>query len=249
MAAERRDWTLKINRVQLGEVLLMVTLDQFQGVPAEAEIEHIFSQSFQEKNRSITKRSESAAWRFWQTPVKRAALITILIMVMLVTVACATPVIRNAIIDFFSVEAETAYGITFDPYDAANAPRVIENVYIPAFEPEGYTLVLKECDDSRVSYIWRNEYDEYIYYRQSLIRQGATDSTWIGIDAEETSRTRKNINGYLVEVLSDIVEQQYVAVWTDNRYIYTVDVSVFDSDPEHILEAIMNSLIEVEAID
>ena len=101
MDAKRRDWTLKINRVQLGEALLLVTLDQFQGIPAEAEIEHTFSQSFQEKNRSITRRSENVAWRFWQTPVKRAALIAILIMVMLVTVACATPAIRNAIINFF----------------------------------------------------------------------------------------------------------------------------------------------------
>ena len=239
---------MKIKREQLGEALLKDTLDQFQSVPSEAEIEYTFSWEFQERIRGINKKSENAAWRVWQTPVKRAVLIAVLIMVMLVTVACATPVIRNAIIDFFFIEDETAYGITFDPYEAVNAPHVIENIYVPTLELEGYALVLKECDDSRVAYIWKNEYDEYVYYRQALVCQDATDSTWVSIDAEGTKQITKNINGYWVEIFINEVDGQYVAVWTDNRYIYKADISVLGSDQETILKAIMDSLVEAETI-
>ena len=239
---------MKINRIQLGEALVRVALYQLQSVPAEAEIDYTFSQRFQEKIRRITKKSEKAAWRVWQTPVKRTVLIAILITIMLVAVACATPAIRNAVIDFFFVEDETAYGIAFDTYDVANAPHTIENVYVPTLELEGYALVLKEYDDVGVEYTWINEQDEYINYRQSLIHQSATDSAWIGIDAEGAKRTTKNINGYLVQILSNELDFQYVAVWTDNRYIYKVDISVFDFDPEYILKAIMESLVDVDTI-
>ena len=239
---------MKINRIQLGEALLLVTLGEFQSIPSEAEIAHTFSQGFQTKIRGITKKSENAAWRVWQAPLKRAVLIAVLIMVMLVTVACATPAIRNAIIDFFFVEDEAAYGIAFDPKDVANAPHTIANVYVPTLEQEGYVLVLKEWDAVGVECTWMNEQNGYIQYRQSLIHQSATDSTWIGIDAEATNRTTQNINGYLVEIISNESDGQYVAVWTDNRYIYRVDISVLGSNQETILKAIMDSLVEVETI-
>lgn len=239
---------MKINRIQMGEALLLVTLGEFRSVPSEAEIEYTFSQGFRAKIRGVTRKSENAAWRVWQTPVKRAVLIAVLIMVMLVTVACATPVIRNAIIDFFFIEDETAYGITFDPYQAASAPLTIENAYIPAFGSEGYTLFREECTHSSVVYLWKNKQGELVNYWQSVIHKDVTSGNWIGIDAEGTKRTTKNINSYLVEILTNQAEQQYVAVWTDNRYIYTVDISVLGSNQETILRAIMDSLVEVETI-
>lgn len=239
---------MKINRIQLGEALLLVTLDEFQSVPSETEIEHTFSRGFQEKIRSITRKSESVAWRVWQSPLKRAVLIAVLIMVMLVTVACATPAIRNAIIDFFFVEDKTAYGITFDPYETTNVPQVIESIYVPVFDLKGYTLISKEYTRARVDCFWKNERKEYIYYSQSVILQGTQDCTWIGIDAEGTNRTTQNINSYSVEIFDNESNGQYVAVWTDNRYIYRVDISILGSNQEMLLRAIMDSLVEVETI-
>lgn len=239
---------MKINHIQMGEALLLVTLGEFRSVPSEAEIEHTFSQQFQAKIREITKKSENAAWRVWQTPVKRAVLIAVLIMVMLVTVACATPAIRKAIIDFIFVEDETAYGIVFDTSEVVNAPHTIENIYVPTLEQEGYTLVLKEYDKSGVQFTWINDRDEYIHYIQSVIQQDVLDLSWIGINAEDTNRTTKKTNGYLVEIISNEAEHQYVAVWTDNRYIYKVDMSIHGSNQETILRAIMESLVEVETI-
>lgn len=240
---------MKIDGTQLGEVLLKITLDQFQRVPDEAEIDYKFSPSFQNNIRGISRKSEHITWRIWQAPMKRLILIAVLVTVMLALIACATPAIRGAIIDFFVIEAETSYGITFDPDAAVNAPHAIENIYIPNFEPEGYTCILKDANTSGVECIWISDDNEYIDYQQYVIQENATSSTWTGIDAEGTSRTTKIINGYLVEIINGEADHQYVATWTDNRYIYVVDISVIDSDPEPIVEAIMNSLTEVETIE
>lgn len=240
---------MKINRHQLGEILLKSTLKEFQNIPAEAEIDHAFSERFQAEIRSITRKSESAVWRVWQTPVKRAVLIAILVMVMLATVACATPAIRNAILDFFFIEDKTAYGITFDAYEASNTPYVIENIFIPTFELDGYNLAFKEGNDAGVEYLWINDQDEYIHYKQSLMRQSSAIDTWMGIDSDATNRTTKNINGYLVEIISNKEDFQYIAVWTDNRYIYWVDISVMGDNQETILKEMMDSITEVKTID
>ena len=240
---------MKINRIQLGEALVRATLDQLKNTPAENEIHYTFSRNFEANIRDMDKKSKSVTWRVWQTPVKRAVLIAVLIMVMLITVACATPVIRNAIIDFIFVDGETAYGITFDPCEATNAPCMIEDIYVPTFEPKGYILSSKEHTSAKVEYLWKNEHGEYINYRQSLVPESASDSTWTVIDAEGTRRTTKNINGYLVEIISNKVDQQFVAMWTDNCYFYVVNVSVIASDSEFILEAVINSLTEVKTIE
>ncbi len=240
---------MKIDGTQLGEVLLKITLDQFQRVPDEMEIDHKFSPSFQNNIRGISKKSEHITWRIWQAPVKRLILVAVLITVTLALIACATPAIRDAIIDFFIVEEEINYEVTFNPDEATNAPDVIEDFYIPTFDPGEYTLVYKKGNKAGAELTWKNENDEYINYRQSVIHKNATSSTWFGINAEGTSRTTKIINGYLVEIITGEAEHQYIAVWTDNRYIYSVDISVFASDPEVILEAIMNSLTEVETIE
>lgn len=249
---------MKINRKQLGEALLDAALSQFQNVPSETEINHTFSQKFHDKMGDISKKSESVTWRVWQAPVKRAVLIAVLVVVMLAAVACATPAIRNTIVNFFFMEEETAYGITFNPNEIINAPLVIENVYAPlvienvyapSFEPDGYNLFQKEWDASRVECAWVNNHDEYIHYRQSLIQQNITDRTWLGINAEATNRTTKNINGYLVEIISNKEENQYVAVWTDSRYIYKADISVSGDNQEAILKEMIDSITEVKLMN
>lgn len=240
---------MKINRAQLEEVLLEQSLCEFWNVPSEDEIGYVFSQEFQEKICQISKKSENAVWRVWQVPLKRAILIAALVLLMLAGIACAFPSLREAIIDFVLMDQRECYGITFEPEMAVNAPRTIEKYMIPSNIPEGYTLACKSDGHSAVRMVWTGGGNDHICYSQVIIPEDATKDDWIGINAEETDRSSRNINGYKVEIISGKEDQQFVAVWTDNRYVYMVDISRNVPDPEIILESMLFSLTEVETID
>lgn len=242
---------MRVNCKELGDVLLLVSLCEFQDIPAEADIDHSFSPSFHEQIRRISRKSENVAWRFWHAPVKRAILIALLVVVMLTTIACATPAIREAIINFFFTESGTreSYGITFDPEQAVNAPHEIEEYWIPSYEPPNSNLVMQEISSSGVVYVWVDDQNGVITYSQMFIPENADETSWIGIDAEDVARSSKVISRYQVEIVSNQELNQYTAIWTDSRYIYRVEISNNDPNPESVLIAIMESLERVELID
>ena len=242
---------MRINRQELSDALLLVSMYEFRDIPQESDISHSFSFIFQEKIRKISHKSESAVWRFWQVPVKRAILIALLVAITLTTIACATPAIRDAIIDFFFTESESgeSYAITFDPEQAANAPHKIEEYWIPSYEPANSTLIMQEASEAGVVYIWMDDKNGVVTYSQMPIPENANETNWIGIDAEDISRSSKEINGYRVEIISNQELNQYTAIWTDNRYIFMLEVSSEDPAPEAVLISIMESLERVELID
>ena len=194
---------MKTNRKELGDALLLASLYEFQNIPVESNIEHSFSVAFQNQIRKINHKSKSTVWRFWQAPVKRAILIVLLVAIMLTTIACATPAIREAIIDFFFTTSEDgeSYGITFDPEQAANAPRKIEEYWIPSYEPPNSNLVIQEVSCAGVVYAWMDDQNGIISYSQMFIPKNANETNWIVINAEDISRSSKEINGYSVEIV------------------------------------------------
>ena len=242
---------MKVDRKELGDALLLVSLYEFRDILPDSDVVHTFSPTFQERVRKISRKSESATWRFWQAPVKRAILIALLVAIMLMTIACATPTIRDAIIDFFFTESESgeSYVITFDLEQAANAPHEIEEYWIPSYEPTNSTLIMQEASEAMVMYIWMDDNNGVITYSQIPIPENANETNWIGIDAEDVSRSTKEINGYRVEIVSNQELNQYTAIWTDNRYIYRIEVSSEDPNPENVLISMMESLERVEFMD
>lgn len=240
---------LKLNRKELSDALLWVTMYEFRNVPSEASIDHSFSEDFQDAIAKISRRSENAVWRLWQAPLKRAILIALLTAILLATVACATPAIREAIIDFFFSESADgkSYVITFDPEQAANAPRKIEEYWLPTYETPDYALILQEKSSAGVVFAWMNENSDIITYSQLFIPENANETNWLGIDAEDVYRDSKVINGYQVEIVSNLELKQYTAIWTDNRYIYRVEVSNDNTTPDSIVISIMESLVKVDA--
>lgn len=238
---------MKISRAQLGEILLQTSLSQYAYVPAEEELHHSFSERFQAKISEYCRKSDSAVWRTWHTPVKRVAVIAVIIALMLAALACAAPVIKRVMIKFELVEDwQGAYGVIFDPEMATKAPRILEERYVPTYKPKGYELVI-ECNEYySVEYVWQNENNEIICYDQHIIPQNPTAGTSFKVNAEGTKRSTLLIDGYLVEIVACKEKEQYSALWTDERYFYSVLVSVADEDPEPILRKLIKSLVLAE---
>ena len=159
----------------------------------------------------------------------------------------AVPAILNPSIEFdFLEKTGGLYGIIFDPEALANAPQTLEEIYVPTYEPKGFELIEDTAESYGVTYIWTNEEEEVICFDQRALPENPNDTDWLFINSEDTERSLLIENGYMVQIVANKERAQYIGVWTDNRYLYLVTISVFDEDPEPILREIMNSLVQIE---
>ena len=240
---------MRIERAQLKAALLAVALQEYAIIPAEEQIDHTFSHSFRQKARELNTKSQRKAWRCWNIYRRRVILIAVIIA-MLATFAACAPIIRRLFIEYFVVDNGITYGITFDPEQAASAPKTMETYMCPEYKPANYDLIEKRCLMSTVTYIWLSkDGSSVICYDQHLIPKDASFSSWINIDAENTTRETTSINGYAVELFIAEELNNLVAVWTDNLYVYTINVSSCASNKIDVVKEIMNSLIAIDPAD
>lgn len=208
--------------------MLSFSLEQFQSVPQETTIAHNFSEHFEERIQRTNKKSQNAAWRFWQAPAKRITVIAALIIAILVTAVLAFPIIRLAVFGRFIPQSP-------------HIPQVTETYYIPTFDPEGFTLLFRNRYHSAVEYQWINDQDEYIEYEQTT-----KPKDYSRLDAMEgTTKTCKKIKGLSVEIISNETKHYLVATWSDNQYTYSVDINLNTEAPYPICEALIESLTAV----
>lgn len=236
---------LIIEKEYLEQALFLSSLRQFEDIPPEDEIDHSFSAQFENWILRISQKSEKVVWRCWHSPIKRIAIISVIIALLLGMIAC-TPPVRNALIDFFMNDSGESYEITFDPEVAATAPHSIEQYRVPRYEPEGYALVYRDGSSASVDLLWINENGGTFGYSQSFIPEDPTNGSWIAIDSTGMERSTEVICGYRVELIYN--EAQYVAVWTDNQYIYTIELVNYNIDPKGAVESMIASVVDVSTV-
>ena len=240
---------VKVETHQLRIALLAVALQEYADIPAEEQIDHTFSPLFRKKARELNTKSQRKAWRCWNIYRRRVILIAVIVAMLSALAACA-PIIRRLYIEYFVVDNGITYGITFDPEQAASAPKTMETYMCPEYKPTNYDIVEKRCLMSTVTYIWLSEDgSSVICYDQHLIPKDASFSSWINIDAENTTRETTSINGYAVELFIAEEHNNLVAVWTDNSYVYTINISSCASNKIDIVKEIMDRLVAVDPAD
>ena len=219
------------------QALVDSILSEYSSLPAEEDLQHEFSPQFQKWAQKMIHKTRNPAWYYVNTTFKKV-LIAAVILCILAATAMAIPAVREKIIDFFFTEHEERYGITFDPEAAATAPRQIGSVYTPTFVPDGYDLVDQNVTEFSVYSLWLSADSQLIYYTQDIIPENATNDSWIGIDAENAKRTSQIIGEYLVEIVW--LEESYSLHWTDNAYIYSLELP--NSISQETMAEIFNSI-------
>ena len=70
------------------------------------------------------------------------------------------------------------------------------------------------------------------------MKHNAFSDNWIGIDAEDVNRTTQIIGDFLVEIVW--YDESYCLYWTDNAYIYSLELpnSITDEAMEEIFSSI-----------
>lgn len=216
-------------------------LVEYQDIPEENELEVDFSTRFQIWSHRLIHKTRSPYWYYVNTIAKKIILVAV-ILSMLTMTALAVPAIREALIDFFFHNHGERYGITFNPDEASTAPKEIENVYFPSFVPSGYEPQRNNRTPTSVYCFWVNQNGELIYYSQDTIQPEATIDNWIGIDAEDVTRTTQIIGEYLVEIVW--YDESYCLYWTDNAYIYSLELP--NSNSEEVMIEIFTSIQPID---
>lgn len=239
---------MKIERVQLKASLLAVAMLEYAGIPADEQIDHTFSPSFRKKARELNTKSQRKSWRCWNIYRRRVILIAVIIA-MLATLAACAPIIKKLYIEYFFVDHGTHYGITFDSEQAAAAPDKCETYYLPQWSPDGSEPFIKQTSAIGIVYAWTYKDVGAISYCQIPLPRDATNSTWMGIDAEHTERSSQQINGYKVELFEDKENGYLMSLWTDNAYLYTIEICPTDKNSLDTVKEIMDSLVAVDPAD
>lgn len=223
------------------QALVDSILYEYRNLPSEDELPYEFSPKFQRWAQKLLRKTHNPAWYYVNTTIKKVIVVAIVICMLAVT-AMAVPAIREAIIDFFFHEHEERYGITFNPNEAATAPENIESACYPSTVPSGFELLDEDRSSLQVYGIWLNSEGEMISYVQNPIPENATSDTWIGIDAEDATRTSHIIGEYLVEIVW--LEESYSLHWTDNAYVYSLELPT--SISQEVMVEIFNSIKPME---
>lgn len=216
-------------------------LAEYKDLPDEDVLSENTSFGFQHWSIRLIKKTRNPYWYYVNTTVKKVILIAV-IFSMLTMTAMAVPSIREAIIDFFFHNHGERYGITFDPAEAATAPKQIEIAQFPTVLPERYTMVAHNITPAMVHGIWIDDEGAVISYIQNRLHENATSDTWIGIDAEDVSRTTRIIGEYLVEIV--INQESYALHWTNNAYVYTLELP--NSISEEVMIKIFSSIQPID---
>ena len=216
-------------------------LAEYKDLPSEDVLNEKASFDFQHWSIKLIKKTRNPYWYYVNTTVKKVILSAI-IFSMLTMTAMAVPSIREAIIDFFFHNHGERYGITFDPQEAASAPDEIETAFFPVFLPEGYDVIVKNNTIASVYGIWVNDEDQKIYYSHYTLLDDATSDTWIGIDAEDVTRSSRVIGEYLVEFVW--YDESYGLFWTDNAYVYSLELP--NSISEEVMTEIFSSILPID---
>ena len=219
------------------QALLDAALEEFKDIPDEQDIDLEFSEHFEAWGHSMLCPSGDPPVRRFRKGLRRALLIAA-ILAALTTTVLAVPAIREELIKFFQQNAGTHYEFSFDPEQAATAPKTIEKEYAPTYIPEGYNEITHIVLEDLIIREWVTEHGGYLSFQQEVIPHGSGGPQ---PNAENVTVERVLINGYKV---FSVYCEGYMYHWTDTEYFYQL---IFDqSITEEECIKIFNSISPVE---
>ena len=219
---------------ELKEAFREAARRQFAMVPAEEDLDWVFSAKFERKMRRMIRAQEYGYWNLVNTTAKRVA-IAAAIIVMLLSTAMAIKPIRERVIKFFIDVYEDYFEIHFGEKESWDLPERTEPMirYTLTELPEGYEEV--ECVelDSLIWTSWQNEKGMGI----SLQQEPGTNE--ITLDNMETPLLNTEYGGSVISYQENVTT--YSFVWVKDEYIFYLNVH-----KEIALEEIEKMIVSLE---
>lgn len=163
--------------------------------------------------------------RTWSPRMKR--IVAILVAAALLLTSCGI-IFRNEIREVFE---ELFVKLSFDSDDDYN--KIIEEIYVLTYLPEGYALEKENISNTVVTYIFVNSTNDRLFFEQRVIN----GSDFI-IDNESGYSIIQEIEKYEVYQINNNIE--YFYVWKKENYSIKIKSNIKISNEEilHIIEGI-----------
>lgn len=200
----------------LKEALRISMERELETIPSNASLKdyHSFSMDLEKKMKRLIKKANIKYVNINKFRVRKSIVAASLILV-IVTASMSVEAIRIPVIRLTEKIYKEFSEIMFENKDDIEVPQKIEEVYVPAYIPEGYTLT-EEVDNMRSMHFWyyTNEEGQEISVEQFVFRVSMSVDTE-GITTEEI--TINDMNGiiYTKRGLTTIIVN-------DNRYVHFV---------------------------
>lgn len=184
---------------------------EFREIPQDdSQIQYEFSAAFEERMEKIIKKDRTFFWKFVNTASKRAAVVAVVCMALLLT-ACSVPAIREPIVRFIVEVFDWGDHYTFE----GDTTDTISKEYEMSFVPEGFALTDTFEDVTAIVRTYKNENGDMIRYTQSI-----TDGTWLAVDNEHSEHTILEIAGN--ETHFYIQGGISTAMWSEDSYMFKI---------------------------
>lgn len=197
----------------LYQYIPMAEQDMMDAIPAEAALEHAFSNRFYRKMKALVKYERRSSVGRFAAAFGRVAAAVLLVAVLLNTILVGS--VKAYREKFFEIVQTVTEKFTSFFVEAEDAPA---NEFVPIeppYIPEGFEMIEQFGDAVSYTVIYLSEEGQEIYYVQSLVVDGATH-----VDTEEA----------LVELVQ--IEECTVYVVTKNG---TTQLSWIDGNNEFLI--------------
>ncbi len=198
----------------LKEALIAAIDKELEGIPSNLADYHSFSSGFEKKMKQLIKKAKIKYISINRFRIRRSIAAASLILIIL-TASMSVEAVRMPIIRLTEKIYTEFSEIIFENEDNIEVPEKIEEVYVPSYIPEGYTLK-EEVNDMRSMhfFFYTNEEGQELSVEQLVL------GVHMAVDTEGITTEEITINGlsgiiYTKRGLTSIIVN-------DNRYVHFV---------------------------
>ena len=197
----------------LKSVVIKADRYEMEALPADNEIDHVFSRDFEKKMQKLIRRSKKGNTIKGLVYWRRRAVALIAAIIIMFASAMSVPAVRASVVEFITDVYEKFTHIFFDesrsPRDAADE----FTIYKPSFIPEGFELV-NRITKGLVLLEYEKE-DEFVSYSRQRLENVSMHINTEGVELEELE-----FKGFSAKYYSNRGVQNLL--WHDGEYMYMV---------------------------
>lgn len=152
-------------KLTFNSLLRQAVSEEYCHIPKEIEIDYVFSEKFDKKMSAISLPDEVTFFPLFSR--KNILLLTTIILLLLFTLGCSVPQVRNAIKDYFDVEYKTHFTIY---WNSSVINEELDKKYLPAEITDDYIEVHSEKETKRFYTVYEGTSNNDNYRKIELIQ-------------------------------------------------------------------------------